>query len=90
MNISKGTISYLNSDNLTKRIVKELGGREMYSSNETTFEEKIFDGSVFESILEEVEGFEDTAFAFDKESVSRLEKLAELIDTDYVLVTFLD
>lgn len=90
MKITKGTISYITSESLTPRIVKELKGRDMFNSNELSYEEKIFDGSVFEVILEEVEGFEDTHYAFDKDSVDKLEKLSELIDTDYVLVTFLD
>lgn len=88
MNITKGTIAYLSSDKLTKRIVRELIGREVYTSNDTTFVERIFEGGVFEEILGEV-CENDTFNPMDEESIAKLEKLAELVDTDYVLVSFL-
>lgn len=89
MNIVKSTIAHLSSDKLTNRIVRELHGREIYISNEFTFVENVFYGNVFEGILGEV-GENDTFDPFDEESLAILEKLSELIDTNYVMVTFVE
>ena len=64
-------------------VVKALSGREMFVDADNSLNERIYSGDVAEQILGEVgEGLK-----LDKKTISQLEELVGLIDSEYFQIT---
>jgi len=71
-------------------VERELRGRETFKDANPTHNERIYHGSIFKTLLEENAQLVETCSPFaigDKKTLRQLAELAELIDTDYVMIT---
>ena len=86
--LTKFNLVSLHSSNLCDEVKKALSGREMFVDEDTTLDEKIYSGDVFEAIASEQAQYEDGhMFKMSEEALIQLDALAELIWQDYILIT---
>lgn len=83
--LHKQNIMVISENALLDGIVRELEGRETFGRNEEN--ERIFDGSIFETILNEQFLAQGTVLDKGKKVYNQLQELSKLVDADYVMVT---
>ncbi len=84
------TMTQIPENALVHGVVRQLQDREAFRDVDITLNERIYQGDVFESILSENLQMLETCSPFaitDIKTLIQLAELAELIDTDYVMVT---
>lgn len=85
---TKMTIMTIPENALLHGVVKHLEGREAFNDADCSLDEKVYNGDVFEAIAGELAQFEDSDFCKPSQKViDQLDALAELVSTDYVLIT---
>jgi hypothetical protein len=85
--ITKVSITQIPENALIDGVVKQLRGREMFTDADPDLGERIYSGDVFEAILGELGEMEDSPLYPNEKTITQLEELAKLINTEYVQVT---
>lgn len=75
------------SNALLHRIEQELDGREAFKDTNKSLDEKIYHGTVFNDIANEMDELKGSPMYPSQKVINQLEELAKLVDTDYVLIT---
>lgn len=86
--MTRMTIMTLPENALLDGVVKEMKSREAFK-DATEMDEVIYQGDIFEEILGEEYEYKNIhgKFGISEKVIKQLEELAQLVDTDYVLVT---
>lgn len=88
--LHKMTIMSISENALLDGVVKQLVGREAFK-DATDNKEVIYQGDVFEAILSDMDEFEaskaENSYLHWAKVRKQITELAELVDTDYVLIT---
>jgi len=84
--IQKVSMIQIPENAILDRIIRELDGREAFSDADSELNEKIYYGSVFETILGEFGELEETPMYPQKKVMEQLEELAELSDCEYIQI----
>ncbi len=84
--LSTVTMTKIPQNALTDWVFRQLQGREMFEDTETG--EKIYNGDVFETILGEYGELESSPLYPQAKHMKQLDELAQMIDTEYVQVTW--
>lgn len=85
--LSTVTMTQIPEDALTDWVVRQLQGREMFEDTDSTLNEKIYSGDVFEAILGEYAELEGSPLYPQAKHMKQLDELAQMVDTDYVQIT---
>lgn len=70
---------------LSKGILRQLSGREIYTDTDDDLGECVYDGSVFEAIAGEQAEMSDSPLAMSAEDIAKIDELAEELG-EYELV----
>jgi len=88
--IGKVTISQIPENALVDGVVKALSGREMFNDVDNDLGERLYSGDVFEAILgEDCEMPTNSPLKLNSKTISQLEELVKIIDTEYVQITMI-
>jgi hypothetical protein len=86
--LNKVSMMQIPENALLHGVVQALDGRQVFRDADNSLDEHIFNGDIFAAILGEQSEMGGSPFRIkDKKTLDQLEELAELIDTDYVMIT---
>jgi len=68
-------------------VVKLLDGREAFKDADSSNQERIYYGDVFEAILNEIGESGHTVICPPQKVIDQLEELSKLVSSDYVMIT---